>query len=101
VAAPRDPDDRDAAGQPPRLLRRELDSDLPAIAETGGRPLPLPEPIARPVITRLHDTGLFPFPPGAIDYIKFPCTISGDRFQEATGFRPTFGLREIFRSIRR
>jgi UDP-glucose 4-epimerase len=72
-----------------------------AIAETGGRPLPLPELLARPVITRLHDTGMFPCPPGAIDYIKYPCTISGDRFQEATGFRPTFGLREIFRSIRR
>jgi len=72
-----------------------------AIRETGGRPLPLPEPIARPLLARLYDAGLFPFPPGAIDYIKYPCTLSGDRFVAATGFRPIFGLREIFRSIRR
>lgn len=71
-----------------------------AIRETGGQPLSLPEPIARPVIARLHAANLFPFPPGAIDYIKYACTISGRRFTEATGFNPLFGLREIFRSLR-
>ncbi len=72
-----------------------------AIQETGGRVLSLPEPIARPLIGRLHATGLFPFPPGAIDYIKYPCTISGKRFADATGFKPMFSLRETFRSVRR
>ncbi len=71
-----------------------------AIQETGGRPLSLPEPIARPVITRMHAAGLFPFPPGAIDYIKYPCTISGKRFADSTEFRPLFGLRETFRTVR-
>jgi UDP-glucose 4-epimerase len=72
-----------------------------AIKETGGRPLSLPEPIARPLIARLHAAGLFPFPAGAIDYIKYPCSISGRRFGEATGFRPSFSLRETFRALRR
>ena len=72
-----------------------------AIRETGGRPLSLPEPIARPVIGGLHAAGLFPFPPGAIDYIKYPCTISGKRFVDAADSRPIFGLRETFRTVRR
>jgi UDP-glucose 4-epimerase len=72
-----------------------------AIRETGGSPLPLPEFAARAMIGRLFRLGFFPFPPGAIDYIKYTCTISGKRFVDETGFRPLFGLKEIFRSIRR
>lgn len=72
-----------------------------AIRETGGRELAVPEILARPLLRRLHAAGLFPFPPGAMDYLKYPCTISGKRFAQATGFTPQFGLREIFRSLRR
>jgi UDP-glucose 4-epimerase len=72
-----------------------------AVRETGGHPLSLPEFLARPLIGRLHAAGLFPFPAGAIDFIKYPCTISGRRFNEATGFRPAFGLLETFRVLRR
>jgi UDP-glucose 4-epimerase len=71
-----------------------------ALRESGGSALPMPELVARPLIARLFRLGLFPFPPGAIDYIKFPCTISGDRFVRESGFNPIFGLKEIFRSIR-
>ena len=41
------------------------------------------------------------YPPGALDYLKFPITVAGDRFVEATGFRPLFGLEETFQSLRR
>lgn len=71
-----------------------------AIRETGGRSLPLPEIVARPLLARLFRFGLIGVPPGAIDYIKFPCTISGERFARQTGFRPLFGLKESFRSLR-
>jgi UDP-glucose 4-epimerase len=71
-----------------------------AIEETGGRPLALPEPVARPLLGRLFRLGLVRIPPGAIDYIKYPCTIAGDRFANETGFRPLFGLKESFRSLR-
>lgn len=71
-----------------------------AIRETGGRPLSLPEPIARPVVGQLYAAGLFPLPAGAIDYIKYPCTVSGQRFFEASGFRAAFGLRETFQTLR-
>jgi UDP-glucose 4-epimerase len=71
-----------------------------AIHECGGRALPLPEPLMRPLFTRLFRMGMLPYPPGAIDYLKFPITLSGARFIEATRFRPLFGLEEIFHSLR-
>ena len=71
-----------------------------AIRESGGRAVPLPEPLMRPVFSQLFRFGLLPYPPGAIDYLKFPITLSGSRFVEATRFRPLFGLEEIFQSLR-
>jgi UDP-glucose 4-epimerase len=72
-----------------------------AIRETGGTALPMPEPIIRPLFERLFRWGLLPYPPGAIDYLKYPITVSGDRFVDATNFRPLFSLEEIFQSLRR
>ncbi len=67
-----------------------------AIAETGGRPFPLPEPILRRYAERFM--GL---PSGAIDFIKFPCTIDGARFARDTGFHARVSLEETFRSLPR
>jgi UDP-glucose 4-epimerase len=67
-----------------------------AIAETGGAAVTLPEPVARPVVRRLFDLGLYPLPPGAIDFIKYPCTVSDGRFVAATGFEPKWSLHDIF-----
>jgi hypothetical protein len=72
-----------------------------AIRETGGTAVPMPEPLMRPVFDRMFRLGLIPYPAGAIDYLKFPVTLSGQRFVEATNFRCLFGLEEIFQSLRR
>jgi UDP-glucose 4-epimerase len=72
-----------------------------AIRETGGRAVPLPEPLLRPVLDRLFRLGLSPYPVGAVDFLKYPVTLSGKRFVEATNFQPLFGLEEIFHSIHR
>ena len=71
-----------------------------AIRESGGRALPLPEFAMRSLFARLFRLGVIAFPPGAIDYLKFPITLSGERFVEATNFRPLFGLEETFHSLR-
>ena len=71
-----------------------------AIRETGGTAVPFPEPVARAVFGRLFQFGLFHTPPGALDFIKYPCTVRGKRFSEATGFKPLFNLEETFASIR-
>jgi UDP-glucose 4-epimerase len=72
-----------------------------AIRETGGRAIPLPEPLMRPLFDRLFRWGVVPYPAAAIDYLKYPVTVSGERFVEATNFRPLFGLEEIFQSVAR
>ncbi len=69
-----------------------------AIAATGGMALPAPEFITRPAITALFRWGMYPFPPGAIDFAKYPCTLDGSRFVAATGFKPRFSLEDIFAS---
>jgi UDP-glucose 4-epimerase len=71
-----------------------------AIRETGGTAVPLPEPVARTTIDGLFRLGLYHLPPGAIDFVKYPCTIDGRRFREATQFQPLFTLEEIFASVR-
>jgi UDP-glucose 4-epimerase len=71
-----------------------------AIRETGGTAVPLPEPVARNTIDTLFRLGLYHLPPGAIDFVKYPCTIDGRRFREATQFHPLFTLEEIFSSVR-
>jgi UDP-glucose 4-epimerase len=72
-----------------------------AIRETGGTSYALPEPLVRPLFGRMFRWGLWPYPTGAIDFLKYPVTLSGKRFVEATNFRPLFGLEEIFHSVHR
>lgn len=71
-----------------------------AIEQVGGTQVPLPEVALRPVVRRLFGFGLYPVPPGAIDFIKFPCTVSDERFRAATGFEPQWSLRDIFERFR-
>ncbi len=72
-----------------------------AIRETGGTAVPFPEPLARLVFGQLFQLGLYHVPPGAIDFVKYPCTLDGRRFRTATGFEPAHGLEDIFASVRR
>jgi UDP-glucose 4-epimerase len=71
-----------------------------AVREVGSRTLPLPESIVRPAIAQLFRWGLYPFPPRAIDFAKYQCTLDGSRFRAATGFTPRFSLAETFASAR-
>ncbi len=71
-----------------------------AIEEAGGTQVPLPEVALRPTLQRLFRLGLYPVPPGAIDFIKFPCTVSDEQFRATTGFQPQWTLRDIFTRFR-
>ncbi len=71
-----------------------------AIRACGRRRLSVPEPLARLLIAQLFRFKIYQFPPAAIDFIKYPCTVCGERFRQATGFRPAIGLEEIFASVR-
>ena len=71
-----------------------------AIRETGGTAVPIPEPLARAVFGRLFRLGLYHTPPGAMDFLKYPCTIDGSLFARTTGFTPLFSLEDTFASVR-
>ena len=72
-----------------------------AIDETGGNAVAMPEPLFRPALRQLFRFGFAPWPEGAIDFLKYPVTLSGRNFVEATQFRPLFSLDEIFQALRR
>src|SRR5689334_17984926 len=71
-----------------------------AIRETGGTAIPIPEQLARAVFSRLFRFGLYPTPAGAIDFLKYPCTVDGSAFARTTGFAPLFSLEDVFASVR-
>jgi len=73
---------------------------LTAVRETGGRAVPVPEFLLRPALRRLFPWRAVPWPEGAIDFLKYPVTLSGKRFADQTGFEPLFGLRETLRGLR-
>ena len=72
-----------------------------AIRATGRTPLPIPEPLLRRGFDRLFRWHLSPYPPAAIEYLKYPITVDGSRFAETTNFLPVHDLSETLRSIER
>jgi UDP-glucose 4-epimerase len=71
-----------------------------AIAEMGSMPLALPEFAMRPWVRASFAAGLLPWPEGAVDYLKFPVTVSGAAFAEATGWKPLYSLKETLAAHR-
>ncbi len=67
-----------------------------AIPHIGGTAVPVPEFILRTMVRTLFQWGLYPFPPGAIDFAKYQCTLDDSRFRETTGFEPRFSLAQTF-----
>jgi UDP-glucose 4-epimerase len=67
------------------------------VEESGARRVPLPEPLIKLVQGRL---GFARVPQGALDFLKFPCTVDGRRFVQATGFVPRHSLKQTIRSMR-
>lgn len=72
-----------------------------AIRAVGKRRISLPEPIADFLIGQAFRWNFYEFPPSALEFLKYPCTISGRQFEEATGFKPQISLEGIFASVTR
>ena len=70
-----------------------------AIRAIGRTYISVPEPIIGYVIRQLFRFKVYRFPESALDFIKYPCTVSGERFVRATGFKPLFSLEDIFASV--
>jgi UDP-glucose 4-epimerase len=72
-----------------------------AIRAVGRTRVSVPEPFAHLLFQQLFRLNVYEFPPSALEYLKYPCTIAGERFRQATGFEPLFSLQDIFASVAR
>jgi UDP-glucose 4-epimerase len=71
-----------------------------AIEAVGATAWPIPGPLLHAVCRRLFESGIWRYPPGVLDYLRYPVCVSGRRFTEATGYRPKVSLHETFASMR-
>jgi UDP-glucose 4-epimerase len=70
-----------------------------ALKEMGRQRISIPDPFAHLLIRTLFNLNIYQFPSGAIDFIKYPCTVSDARFRAATGFKPRHTLAEAFATM--
>lgn len=70
-----------------------------ALKEMGRQRVSIPDPFAHLLIRTLFNLNIYQFPSGAVDFIKYSCTVGDRRFRAATGFRPRHSLAEIFSTM--
>ena len=70
------------------------------IEQVGRIAWPVPGPLARLAFERLFEWGVWPYPAGVLDYVRYPVTVCGDRFARATGYEPKHSLTELFEAMR-
>jgi UDP-glucose 4-epimerase len=69
------------------------------LRELGRTPIPVPHPLARPLLTALWRGKLTSFPVPELDHIRFVCMVDGARARDTLGFRPRHGLKETIRAV--
>lgn len=67
--------------------------------ELGRTPIPIPHPIARPMLDFLFRYHLASFPPPELDHIRFLCAVDGSRWVNDVGWKPQHSMRETIRSL--
>ena len=67
---------------------------MPCLRELGRTQLPIPHPVAKPLLGTLWRFGASSFPVPELDFIRYVCMVDGRRAAAELGFRPRFGLRE-------
>lgn len=67
--------------------------------ELGARPIPVPHPIARGLVSSLFKYRLASYPPEELDHIQFLCMVDGGRWRRETHWQPAFSIRETIRAV--
>ncbi len=67
--------------------------------ELGRTVLPVPHPVARPLLELLFKYHLASFPPPELDHIQFLCAVDGSRWAKDLGWKPSYSMRETIRSV--
>lgn len=69
------------------------------IQEVGRRHVPVPHPLLSVADRVAFGLGLSKLPPGAIDFLRFPCIVDGQRITREIDYEPRFGLRATLATI--
>jgi UDP-glucose 4-epimerase len=67
--------------------------------ELGNSPIPVPHPIARPLLRTLFKYRLANFPPPELDHIQFLCAVDGSRWTKDVDWKPRHSMRDTIRSV--
>jgi len=67
--------------------------------ELGARPIPVPHPIARALLSSMFKYRLASYPPEELDHIQFLCMVDGSRWRKETGWAPDSSMRDTIRGV--
>jgi UDP-glucose 4-epimerase len=69
---------------------------LHALLRRLGKPsLPVPHPLARPLLRRLFDWKLASFPAGEVDFVQYQCLVDDARARRTLGWAPRRSIGEV------
>jgi UDP-glucose 4-epimerase len=69
------------------------------LRELGRTPIPVPHPVARPLLGALFRYRLANFPPPELDHIQFLCMVDGSRWRADVGWVPQRSMKDTIRSV--
>jgi len=67
--------------------------------ELGHTAIPVPHPVARPLLGMLFKYRLANFPPPELDHIQFLCNVDGSRWSQDVAWTPQYSMRDTIRSV--
>jgi UDP-glucose 4-epimerase len=67
--------------------------------ELGRTVLPVPHPLARPLLSTLFKYRVSSFPAEELDHIQFLCAVDGSRWERDAQWKPQYTMRETIRSV--
>ena len=71
------------------------------LAELGRNVLPVPHPLAKPLLNFLWRSRFTSFPVPELDHIRYVCMVDGTRAQRELGFKARHTLQETIRAVDR
>jgi UDP-glucose 4-epimerase len=69
------------------------------LGELGHTAIPVPHPVARPLLGLMFRYRLANFPPPELDHIQFLCAVDGNRWVQDVGWKARHSMRDTIRSV--
>ena len=67
--------------------------------ELGRQPIPVPHPLARPLLSFMFKYRIAHYPPEELDHIQYLCMVDAARWEKELGWKPQYSMRETIRSV--